>query len=69
MSEPIVDLLDEAWTSISELCGELDEAMWDLPTDLPGWSVKDNLSHIVGTRRTRCGGTTRPTSTCRAWPT
>jgi uncharacterized protein (TIGR03083 family) len=55
MSEPIVDLLDEAWTSISELCGELDEAMWDLPTDLPGWSVKDNLSHIVGTERTMRG--------------
>ncbi len=58
MSEPIVDLLDEAWTSISELCADFDEATWDLPTDLPGWSVKDNLSHIVGTERTMRGEAT-----------
>jgi len=51
VSEPIVDLLEAEWRALSDLCATLDEAAWALPTDLPGWSVKDNISHIVGTER------------------
>ncbi|MGH7856293.1 MAG: maleylpyruvate isomerase family mycothiol-dependent enzyme, partial [Candidatus Binatia bacterium] len=32
-----------------ELCSSLGPADWEAETDCPGWSVKDNLSHIVGT--------------------
>jgi uncharacterized protein (TIGR03083 family) len=43
-----IDLLAGEWAVIDELCSSLTDEQWDLPTDLPGWSVKDNLSHIVG---------------------
>jgi uncharacterized protein (TIGR03083 family) len=29
----------------------LDEAEWKTPSELPGWTVQDNLSHIIGTER------------------
>ena len=44
-----VRLLHREFDAIAELCEGLDERDWDTPTCLPGWSVKDNLSHIVGT--------------------
>jgi len=40
-------LMEQAFSSVDELCGMLDEADWDLATDCPGWSVKDQLSHLV----------------------
>jgi uncharacterized protein (TIGR03083 family) len=43
--------LDECFTALSELCTPLTGAEWATPTDLPGWDVKDNLSHIIGTER------------------
>ncbi|GAA0962689.1 maleylpyruvate isomerase family mycothiol-dependent enzyme [Actinocorallia libanotica] len=30
------------------LAEEFTEAEWDLPTDCPGWTVKDMVSHLVG---------------------
>jgi uncharacterized protein (TIGR03083 family) len=44
----LVDCLDSLFGSLRSLTAELDPDEWDLPTDCPGWSVKDNLSHIVG---------------------
>ena len=41
--------LEEVWGSIAELAAELDDADWDRATDLPGWTAKDCLSHLVGT--------------------
>ncbi len=29
------------------LVGEIPREQWDLPTDLPGWSVKDNVAHTA----------------------
>ena len=42
-----VMLLEQAFSSVDELCDHLGEDDWDRPTDLPGWTVKDNLSHLV----------------------
>jgi len=42
-----IALMEQAFSSVDELCGMLDDGDWDLPTDCPGWSVKDNLSHLV----------------------
>lgn len=50
-----LDKLERVWGSLDELCSSLDDAEWDLPTDCPGWSVKDNLSHIVGTESNLLG--------------
>jgi uncharacterized protein (TIGR03083 family) len=45
----MVTLLREEFEAVGELAGSLSEAEWDRPTCLPGWSVRDNLSHMVGT--------------------
>jgi uncharacterized protein (TIGR03083 family) len=45
----VVDKLEMAFRSIDDLCSSLTKEEWALPTDNPGWSVQDNLSHIVGT--------------------
>ena len=55
MSEPVVDQLASVWRSIDELCSDLTEEEWKTPTDLPGWSVQDNVSHMVGTERMLAG--------------
>lgn len=46
-----IDTLVETWTSLTELCAGLTEDQWKTPTVLPGWTVQDNLSHIIGTER------------------
>ncbi|HEV3226164.1 MAG TPA: maleylpyruvate isomerase family mycothiol-dependent enzyme [Acidimicrobiales bacterium] len=44
---PSIDHLELAWRSVESLCADLTEAQWNTPTGCPGWSVKDNLSHLV----------------------
>ncbi|MEY2446260.1 MAG: hypothetical protein QOE00_2840 [Ilumatobacteraceae bacterium] len=46
-----IDKLAAIWASTSALGAELDEQQWKLPTDLPGWTVQDNLAHLIGTER------------------
>ena len=36
------------WASLDGLLGDLEAARWAAPTDCPGWSVKDVVSHLVG---------------------
>jgi len=43
----VVDALADVWSSMQRLGADLDEAQWKLPTDCPGWSVQDNLAHIL----------------------
>lgn len=45
----IVRLLGEQFDTIATLCEGFDEEDWQQPTCLPGWTVKDNVSHIIGT--------------------
>jgi len=42
----LVDLLEHVWGSMAELGPQLDEAEWKRATEVPGWSVQDNLTHI-----------------------
>ncbi len=46
-----VDKLQQTFAAISTLGAALSEAQWKTPTDLPGWTVQDNLSHVIGTER------------------
>jgi uncharacterized protein (TIGR03083 family) len=46
-----IDALEQCWQSLASVIGSLSEAQWKAPTDLPGWSVQDNLAHLVGTER------------------
>jgi uncharacterized protein (TIGR03083 family) len=51
----MADLLATEWASIVGVCRGLDEAAWTLPTECPGWSVKDNVAHMIGTERMLLG--------------
>jgi len=51
----VVDLQELAFNNLDELCSSLSPDEWDAATDCPGWSVKDNLSHIIGTESTILG--------------
>lgn len=46
-----IDTLEQSWRSLSDLGAGLTEAEWKTPTDLPGWTVQDNLAHLVGIER------------------
>jgi len=46
--EPVVRQLADEWAAIAAFGAELGEEDWNAPTDLPGWTAKDCLSHMVG---------------------
>lgn len=55
-----IDKLAECFEALSALGAQLTEADWKTATDCPGWTVQDNLSHLVGIERVLQGlpGTT-----------
>jgi uncharacterized protein (TIGR03083 family) len=59
-SEPVVDQLTQVWASVVTACEQLEEAQWDLATDCPGWTVKDQLSHLIGIERMLLGDPAPP---------
>jgi uncharacterized protein (TIGR03083 family) len=44
----LVDLLEEVWGSMVDLGAQLADEEWTQPTEVPGWTVQDNLVHITG---------------------
>jgi uncharacterized protein (TIGR03083 family) len=59
-AEPVVGQLGEVWASIIDACEHLPARSWDLLTDCPGWSVKDQLSHLIGIERMIMGDPAPP---------
>jgi uncharacterized protein (TIGR03083 family) len=53
--ERTVAALGEVWASLGELLGGLSDDEWRRPSPLPGWSVQDNVAHIVGTEAMLAG--------------
>ena len=53
--EQVVEGLGETWASMGDVGSALDDAEWELPTGCPGWSVKDQFSHVVGAEWTLLG--------------
>jgi uncharacterized protein (TIGR03083 family) len=47
--------LAETWSSLAEACHALVTQEWALPTECPGWDVKDQLSHLIGIERLLLG--------------
>ncbi len=43
------EALKAAWESTADLSAQLSDEEWEIETDCPGWSVRDNLIHILGT--------------------
>ena len=60
--QEIVDKMEAVWRSITGLCGTFGEGEWKTPTDCPGWSVQDQLSHLTGSE-TRLLGQPAPDHT------
>lgn len=52
---PVIAHLVSVWSSIGDLLSDLDPAEWDQPTDCPGWTVRDQVSHLIGTESTLLG--------------
>ncbi len=51
----MVDLLRHEFASVAEVCSSLSPDQWELGTCLPGWSVRDVCSHIIGTESMLAG--------------
>ncbi len=47
--EKTIAALEEVWTATGQMLGELHPDAWDLATDCPGWTVRDHVSHMIGT--------------------
>jgi uncharacterized protein (TIGR03083 family) len=54
-NEPVVGALVQVWTSIVGVGEQVRGTQWDLPTDCPGWTVRDQLSHLIGIERLLLG--------------
>jgi uncharacterized protein (TIGR03083 family) len=48
----MVELLELEWRSLADMGAGLSIEQWQTPTELPGWSVKDCYSHVIGIERT-----------------
>lgn len=46
-ASPSIEHLEITWRSILELCADLGERDWKRPTGCPGWSVQDQVAHLV----------------------
>jgi uncharacterized protein (TIGR03083 family) len=44
-----IEGLEEVWGSLLALGAALTAAQFEVATDCPGWSVKDQFSHVIGT--------------------
>lgn len=47
--------LAETWESLADACRGLRPPQWEVPTECPGWTVKDQLSHLIGLERSLLG--------------
>ena len=47
-NQQLVDMMEHVWRSIGELCDGLSEEEWKTPTECPGWTVQDQVSHLAG---------------------
>jgi uncharacterized protein (TIGR03083 family) len=49
MADPAVELQIQVFRDLEELLASLSPREWAAETECPGWSVQDNVSHIIGT--------------------
>ena len=53
--DKVLPALDEEFDAIIGLAASLAPGDWERPTACPGWSVKDNLAHVIGTEAMLAG--------------
>src|SRR5205814_1640971 len=44
---PLVEQLAATWKSIGDLCTGLTDSDWSRPTGCPGWTVQDQVAHLI----------------------
>ncbi len=54
-NEPVVGAMTQVWASLTSVCEQIKSIQWDLSTDCPGWTVRDQLSHLIGIERLLLG--------------
>ena len=52
----MIALFEDVWGDVIALCDGLSDEQWARPTDCPGWSVQDNVAHMIGTELMLGGG-------------
>ena len=58
--EPVVGQLAEVWASLLQGCEQVPPERWGRGTDCPGWTAKDQLSHLIGVERMLLGDPAPP---------
>jgi uncharacterized protein (TIGR03083 family) len=58
-----IDQLEDTWTGTAAVCRELTPGEWDRATACPGWTVRDQVSHMVGTESMLLGRPSPPAVT------
>lgn len=58
--DTVIPALVAEWSAIEELLSSLRPEQWAAPTALPGWSVQDNVSHLIGTECALAGQSPPP---------
>lgn len=64
----LVDQLAETWHALVELCTTMDLDQWHQETDCPGWTVADQVAHVVGTEQLLLGTQQPPEEPAGARP-
>lgn len=49
MPDEVITLLGRQWELLTKLVSPLTDEQWRTATECPGWSVADNIGHIIGT--------------------
>lgn len=55
LGEPVVGLLAAEFDAVRALAAAVPDDRWSTPTDLPGWTVQDCFSHMVGVEKQLLG--------------
>ncbi len=58
--EALVSQLSETWDSIDAVLAGLEPADWERPTPCPGWTVRDQVAHLIGTESMLAGRPSPP---------
>ncbi len=53
--DSLVTALRQEFANLAELGDDLSATEWDTATECPGWSVRDMISHVIGTERMLLG--------------
>ncbi len=53
--EETIAALEETWSATAQALESLHPDAWDRDTDCPGWTVRDHVSHMIGTELSLLG--------------